>query len=221
MGRTLLLGVVLMGVLVLSACSNAPSSSTNSFSPATKTPTPEVSATAQGTALGTTTPGNLSPAVVGSTPTGGGFHVKIYFSKKSAADSGTNAVYPVDRVSPTSAVGGFAIHQLIVGPTAREKSKGYYSELSTNISGSSNCASASGDLDFQLMLNRRGEKAAPGVATVKFCRSLTSAGIGTDARMKAEIENTLKQFPTIKDVIILTQGGSCLGDESGMNRCLS
>jgi len=59
-----------------------------------------------------------------------------------------------------------------------------------------------------------------GTATVKFCRTLSSAGIGADARVSAEINATLKQFANIKKVVILTQNGHCFGDESGKDFCL-
>jgi len=55
---------------------------------------------------------------------------------------------------------------------------------------------------------------------MKFCRQLTSPGIGADARVRAEITATLKQFPRIKEVVILTKDGHCFGDESGKDFCL-
>jgi len=55
---------------------------------------------------------------------------------------------------------------------------------------------------------------------LKFCRQLTSPGIGADARVAAEITATLKQFPRIKEVVILTKDGHCFGDESGKDFCL-
>jgi hypothetical protein len=56
---------------------------------------------------------------------------------------------------------------------------------------------------------------------VKFCRSLTSPGIGADARVKAEITATLAQFANIKQVVILTKDGHCFGDESRKDLCLN
>jgi len=55
---------------------------------------------------------------------------------------------------------------------------------------------------------------------VKFCRSTNSPGIGADARVTAEINATLKQFPGIKKVVILTEDGHCFGDLSGKDFCL-
>ena len=47
-----------------------------------------------------------------------------------------------------------------------------------------------------------------------------SADIGVDDRVQAEITATLKQFPSIKKVVILTKEGHCFGDESGRDNCL-
>jgi hypothetical protein len=66
----------------------------------------------------------------------------------------------------------------------------------------------------------KGSQAEQGTATLSFCRAISSAGIGTDARIQAEINATLKQFSTIKKVVILTVDGNCFGDQSGMNVCL-
>jgi hypothetical protein len=69
-------------------------------------------------------------------------------------------------------------------------------------------------------LNKRGPRPQTGTATIKFCRSLLSSGIGADARVQAEITTTLKQFSNIKEVVILTRDGHCFGDESGKDFCL-
>lgn len=55
---------------------------------------------------------------------------------------------------------------------------------------------------------------------LKFCRSVVSAGIGDDARIKSSLTATLKQFSSIRSVILLDRNGNCLGDMSGENRCL-
>jgi hypothetical protein len=66
----------------------------------------------------------------------------------------------------------------------------------------------------------RGSQAQQGTATLRFCRATNSPGIGADARILAEINATLKQFSSIKNVAVLTQAGNCFGDESGQNNCL-
>jgi archaellum biogenesis ATPase FlaH len=60
--------------------------------------------------------------------------------------------------------------------------------------------------------------------SIKWCETdlqqFVSSGIGTDAHAIAEIQTTLKQFSTIKKVVILTQDSHCFGDESGADMCL-
>ncbi len=90
------------------------------------------------------------------------------------------------------------------------------------LSGPSNCTASLpvGGPDFIITLNMRGTSSQTGTATVKFCRSLNSGGIGADGRVQAEITATLKQFANIKSVVILTKDGHCFGDESGKDFCL-
>jgi len=147
-----------------------------------------------------------------------GYPVKVYFSHLPQSNSNFSAVFPVNRVSPTSGVSTFAIQQLVAGPTASESAFGYVSELKNHLSGVSSCpASAS----FTLKLNTKGTISAPGTATLRFCRQFSSPGIGVDARTIAEVNATLKQFTSIKKVVILTKDGHCFGDGSGADICLN
>lgn len=116
----------------------------------------------------------------------------------------------------------FSIQLLIAGPTLSEQQTGYFTELNTMFSGPSNCTGKLpvGGPDFTMTLNQKGSVAETGTATLKFCRSLSSGGIGADARVTAEINATLKQFSNIKKVLILTKDGHCFGDESGKDFCL-
>ena len=150
------------------------------------------------------------------------YAVKVYFSKSPDSLNNNSAVYPVDRTSPTIAVGTFSIQLLIAGPSLSERQAGYFTELNTMLSGPSNCSAPLpvGGPDFTLTLNKKGTVTETGTATVKFCRSLYSAGIGADARVTAEINATLKQFSNIKKVVILTKDGHCFGDGSGLDFCL-
>ena len=152
-----------------------------------------------------------------------GYPVKVFFSKfPVSVETDFSAVYSVDRVSPTIALGTFALQLLIAGPTPAEQQAGYFTELNTLLSGPSQCSTPApvGGPDFTLMLDKKGTTTETGTATVKFCRSVTSPGIGADARVTAEINATLKQFPRIKKVVILTQNGHCFGDLSGKDLCL-
>ncbi|MDQ2907277.1 MAG: hypothetical protein M3Y81_27535 [Chloroflexota bacterium] len=153
--------------------------------------------------------------LVAATATSNGYQVKVYFSRFPDSLSNSAATFPVDRISPTRSVGTFAIQLLIAGPTPEERTAGYFSELNSRLSGPSSCSGShpTGGPDF--MLNISGS-----TATVKFCRSLSSPGIGTDARVSSEVNATLKQFSSITKVIILTKDGHCFGDESGRDQCL-
>ena len=150
------------------------------------------------------------------------YPIQVFFSK--FPDSGINfaAVFPVQRVSPTIAVGTFSIQLLIAGPTLTERSNGYFSELNSILTGPSNCSAPfpTGGPDFKLALNKKGTKDEQGTATLRFCRATNSPGIGADARIQAEITATLEQFSNIKKVVILTYDGHCFGDASGKDLCL-
>jgi hypothetical protein len=151
------------------------------------------------------------------------YSIKVFFSKyPESVSTDFTAVYPVDRTSPTTAVGTFAIQLLIAGPTLSEKQAGYFTELNTLLSGPSNCSAPLpvGGPDFTLTLDKKGTVPEKGTATLQFCRSTNSPGIGADARVTAEINATLKQFPSIKKVVILTKDGHCFGDLSGKDSCL-
>ena len=151
------------------------------------------------------------------------YPIKVFFSKSpESLNTNPSAVYPVDRVSPTIAVGTFSLQLLIAGPTLSERNAGYFTELNTLLSGPSNCSAPLpvGGPDFTLTLNMKGSVPETGTATVKFCRTISSPGIGADARVTAEINATLKQFANIKKVVILTKDGHCFGDGSGKDLCL-
>ncbi len=196
---------MLILALLLAACGSDTSSNPPAGSTSTTTNTAPKATPAAPTAAATTATTTTNHATV-----------KIYFSKSPDSEHNFRAVYPVTRDAPTPAVATYAIQQLIAGPTGSEQNAGYYSELHKALSGPSSCSGA----DFTLALDKKGTTDEPGTATIKFCRTLTSGGIGTDARISTEIEMTLKQFSTIKKVVILTNGGHCFGDESGMDRCL-
>jgi hypothetical protein len=152
-----------------------------------------------------------------------GYPLKVFFSRFPDTDTNLSAVFPVARISPTSHVEIFSIQLLIAGPTPEERSAGYYSELNSLLNGPSLCSAApapTGGPDFTLTLDDKGSTPEVGTATLKFCRATLSPGEGTDARITAEINATLLQFPTIKKVVILTKDGLCFGDLRGGTGCL-
>lgn len=203
--RSVLLSLAVAFLLALAGCGEA-------------TPTVGGSATPTPTASAPTSTPTTPPSTATATPGQAGYPVKVYFSKKPDSLNDYNAVFPVNRVSPTSGVATYALQQLIAGPTTNERSAGYFSEVKSLFTGPSQCAGAA---DFTIALNMRGSKAEQGTATMTFCRPTQSPGTGTDARVLAELDHTLLQFSTIKQVVVLTVDGACFGDESGENRCLS
>ncbi len=146
-----------------------------------------------------------------------GYPVKVYFSKHPDSENDNSKVFAVNRTSPTLGVATYAIGQLVAGPTSSESASGLYTELTSSLSGSSNC----GGPTFQITLDHRGSTPETGTVTIKFCKNLSTAGIGTDARIQAEISKTLLQFSNNHMVVILTRDNHCFGDESGADMCLS
>jgi hypothetical protein len=125
--------------------------------------------------------------------------VKVYFS----TDHGIpGKVAAVTRTAPHAGVARFAVEQLIKGPTEAERRRGLHSELGKQIRGRSDCGA-----DFQL-------KVASGTATLRFCRTVWGNGVGGDARILNTIEQTLRQFRTVKKVVVLGKDRRCLFDQT-------
>lgn len=134
------------------------------------------------------------------------YRVKVFFPKDPQSYRDFSYVEPVWRTTSSQGVARFAIEQLIAGPQAAEKQKGF--AIAIKLGGNSNCGA-----DFSLSVTS-------GVARLKFCRDVVSAGVGDDARAKSSLEATLKQFTAVKKVVLLNKSGNCLGDMSGENTCL-
>lgn len=198
-------GMLLALLVALPACAGTPTGGAG----ATVTPASGPTATATTTTSATPT--------IAVTKTPGGYAVKVYFAQHPASDDDPTKVFPVARVSPTLGVATYAISQLLAGPTAAEKSAGYYTPWAGALTGASNCGGA----DFTIALDHRGTTPATGVATLRFCRETQIPGELAGARMEATAKATLLQFANIKSVVILNYQGACFDDLSGLNRCLS
>jgi hypothetical protein len=155
-----------------------------------------------------------APPVVKSDPVpptaSHGIPIRVYFSRHPDSESAFAAVFPVSRVSPDRAVATAALADLIAGPNPSERAAGYFSELAGALTGPSTCSGR----DVSVTI-------ANGLATVRFCRAVASAGIGQDARIRSQIETTLRQFSTVRSVRLLSSASHCLFDESGQDRCLN
>jgi Sporulation and spore germination len=140
--------------------------------------------------------------------TTGGIPVRVFFSRRPDSERSASAVFPVTRVAPDRAVATAALAALIDGPNAAERADGYSSELHGALTGPSTCSGR----DFRIAIEG-------GTASVRFCRAVASAGVGQDARMRSQIEATLRQFPTIRAVRLLDSHGRCLFDGHGPDGC--
>lgn len=117
--------------------------------------------------------------------------IKVFFADGTSADGDCAAVTPVSRtVSSKSSVYRTALESLLDGPTADEKAFGLATRLPSAVVLKSVAADGSGMVfaDFSRALDR-------GVAG-----SCRVAGI------RAQIEETLKQFPEVRGVTIAEDG---------------
>jgi hypothetical protein len=141
--------------------------------------------------------------------------IKVFFSKNPDSMDDFTAVFSVTRSTTSSAVGTFALEQLLAGPTASESATGLFSQTkkllpsgASSVGSPSSCGSG---ISFTLSITA-------GVARMQFCVATSSGGIGDDARAKTEITKTLSQFSsTVSSVKICTSTNEIFGDESGMH----
>lgn len=132
-------------------------------------------------------PVNFSSAQAATMP------VKVYFSNsKLDPEFNCEKVFPVTRtVRQTDGVARAALQELFKIPSAIEKAAGYTTNLNTGV-----------QINSLTIEN--------GVAKADFNEQLQK-GVGGSCRVtaiRAQIEATLKQFPTIKSVVISINGNS-------------
>jgi len=118
--------------------------------------------------------------------------VKVFFgsSKLDPKGEGCENVYAVEReIEPTPAVAKEALDQLLASVTSAEKADGYF----TNINSKARVVSIAIE---------------NGVATVVFSDEFENglAGSCKVTSVRAQVEETLKQFASVKDVIIKVEG---------------
>ncbi|MEK7213183.1 MAG: GerMN domain-containing protein [Patescibacteria group bacterium] len=128
---------------------------------------------------------------IGEPPTGLTIKVKAFFSNNNLDPEVTCVkVFPVDReILKTPAVGLAALRELIAGPTSAEKRMGYGTVINPGV------------VVQKLTIES-------GVASVDFNEELERQ-VGGSCRVsaiRAQIEETLKQFSTVKEVIISING---------------
>lgn len=172
------------------------------------TPTPTQTTTPTTTATTTTTPTGTTEPTGTTVPT----EVDIYFFNQTDFDGGAPNVYDVKTRTTTRAdVATFSVEQIILGPTAAEKTEGLAATFGETDDGAqveftstSNCSGK----DFSISISS-------GKATVKFCRSTFLLGDFSGGIVQSQIADTLKQFSTIDQVRTLDKDGNCFGDLAG------
>jgi len=117
--------------------------------------------------------------------------VQVFFNNsKFDPEASCNIVFPVKReIQKTEAVGRAALEQLLAGPTQEEKDAGYFTSINPGVK-------------IQKLT------IVDGTAKVDFDAQLEFQ-VGGSCRVSAirsEITQTLKQFPTVKEVVISIDG---------------
>lgn len=116
--------------------------------------------------------------------------VKLYFNNNNLDPQiSCNKVFPVERVIPkTSAVARAALEELLKGPSQNDAANSYYTNIPSGVKIQS--------LTIQ-----------NGIAKADFDETLEKGGGSCHmAALAAQIIQTLKQFPTVKNVIISING---------------
>ena len=117
--------------------------------------------------------------------------VKVFFNNSELdPEFSCNQVFSVQRTIPkTQAVARAALEQLLRGPTEAEKAQGFFTSINSGVKIQSltiQAGTAYVDFDDQLEFQVGGS-----------CRV---------SAIRAEITRTLKQFPTVSEVIISVNG---------------
>lgn len=128
------------------------------------------------------------PVTIGATET---IKVKAYFNNNQMdPEISCNKVFPIEReIAKTEAVARAAIEELLKGPLSTESSQGFFTSINSGV-------------EIQkLIINNN-------VAEIDFNDALEFQ-VGGSCRVsaiRAQITETLKQFPTVKSVIISING---------------
>lgn len=117
--------------------------------------------------------------------------VKAYFNNgKMDPEVSCNKVFPVEReITKTQSIGRAALEELLAGPNESEKAQGFFTSINPGVK-------------IQKLTIQDGE------ARVDF-NEILEAGVGGSCKVsaiRAEITETLKQFSTVKKVIISING---------------
>lgn len=133
--------------------------------------------------------------------------IQVYFAHTSLANEAT-CVKPVTRAIPhTLAVGQTAIEELLKGPTPEERAAGFWNAIpdQAQVAAYRERLGYTGD---RVRLNSL--RIVGGVAYVDFSAEMEAHGGGSARIMclRQQIVRTLKQFPTVQEVVISVEGRS-------------
>ncbi len=117
--------------------------------------------------------------------------IKVYFNNSNMdPEFSCNKVFPIERdIIKTEGVARAALEELLKGPTENEKKQGFFTTINAGVK------------IQKLTID-------DGIAKVDFDEQLEYQ-VGGSCRVsaiRAEIRETLKQFPTVKDVVISING---------------
>ncbi len=127
-----------------------------------------------------------------SVTSGGALVVQVFFgnSEKDPQALDCSRVYPVERrIPPTDAVARAAIEELLAGPTPEERRQGYFTSLKQGVP-------------------IRKLEIENGTAWIDFGRAFEE-GVAGSCRVeavRAQVERTLLQFPSVHSVRITVEG---------------
>jgi len=118
--------------------------------------------------------------------------VELYFSNTDLSKGSTDCglVFPVKRlITKTPTMARAALEQLLSGTTAAEETQGYSTSINTGVKiNKLTITDGTAKVDFDQQMN------------------FQLGGSCRVSAIRAQIEQTLKQFPTVKDVIISVNG---------------
>ena len=120
--------------------------------------------------------------------------IKVYFSNNKNGVDDCAKVQPVTRTIPkTSAVAKAALEQLLAGPTEQERAQGYFSWFSQDTKSA------------LLGVKVKNKTAYVNLKDIRQTITSASSSCGSTILM-AQLENTLKQFPSIKRAFFAIEG---------------
>jgi len=115
--------------------------------------------------------------------------IKVFFGNSAQGAECEKVTSVIREVSKVATIGGSSLEELLKGPTSVEQSQGFNTALNTGVKVNSlTISNGTARADFDSNLNK---------SVAGSCRVLA---------IRAQIEETLKQFPTVQNVIISING---------------